>query len=64
MAGDDPAGMVDGEEYSGVFTGPDFGCIHYEETREQLPQEHPGYSTQQTNLAANYARDAGYKFAQ
>ncbi len=43
----DPSGMVDSEDYGGVFTGPDFGCIHYEETQEQLPQEHPGYVAQQ-----------------
>ena len=51
----DAAGMVDGEGYSGVFTGPDFGCIHYEETQEQLPQDHPGYAMQQIKLAVRSA---------
>ena len=49
MAGDDPAGMVDAEDYGGVLTGPDFGCIHYEEINKQLPKEHPGYATARYN---------------
>jgi hypothetical protein len=28
--GNDPDGAVDAEEYGGIFTGPDFGCIHHE----------------------------------
>ena len=51
VASDDPAGIVDGEDYDGVWTGPDFGCVHYEETQEQLPQDHPGYAAQQENIA-------------
>ncbi len=51
----DSEGMIDGEDYVGVWTGPDFGCIHHEETQEQLPQDHPGYATQQLRLAARYA---------
>jgi hypothetical protein len=27
---DEPDGATDGEAYDGIFTSPDFGCIHYE----------------------------------
>jgi len=27
----DSDGAIDGEEWNGFWTGPDFGCIHHEE---------------------------------
>lgn len=29
-----PDAVTDGEEYSGIYTGPDFGCIHWEAKNE------------------------------
>ncbi len=37
-------GRIHSEEQ--VCVDPDFGCIHYEETQEQLPEDHPGYKEQ------------------
>lgn len=50
-------GMIDAEQDTGVLTGPEFGCVNYEETQEQLPQEHPGYGTQQKIMSRRYPKE-------
>lgn len=30
LGGNGSDGAVDAEEYGGIYTGPDFGCVHHE----------------------------------
>lgn len=50
ISDDDLSGMIDAQRDTGIITGPDFGCIHYQETQEQLPEDHPGRAEQKAEL--------------